>query len=356
MKTALITGILGQDGAYLARFLVGKGYRVIGTYRRTSQIHTWRLEALGIQDKVTLECMDLEDLSNQIRILSKYQPDEIYNLAAQSFVAISFEQPIITGQITGMGVVNLLEATRIAAPHARFYQASTSEMFVRVKETPQTETTPFYPRSPYGAAKVYGHWITVNYRESYGIFASTGILFNHESPLRGIEFVTRKITDAVARIKAGLQDKLVLGNMAARRDWGFAGDYVEAMWNMLQQDDPGDYVVATGESHSVEDFASLAFEVAGLGDWQAFVETSSAFRRPSDVDFLIGNAAKAKAQLGWEPRVNFEELVQMMVYSDLGRQGVSLKDMLLSPGVTQLVKDEVAVALHPVMDVSEAVK
>ena len=321
-KTALITGITGQDGAYLAELLLDKGYRVIGTYRRTSGIDLWRLRELGIESRVVLECMDLEDLGNQIRVLQKYRPDEVYNLAAQSFVGVSFEQPVLTAQATGLGVCNLLEAIRIALPGARFYQASTSEMFGKVQTVPQAETTPFYPRSPYGVAKLYGHWMTVNYREAYGLYACAGILFNHESPLRGIEFVTRKITDAVARIRAGRQDRLTLGNLAAKRDWGFAKEYVEAMWLMLQQETPDDYVVATGETHSVQEFVELAFAEAGLGSWRDYVQTSDAFVRPAEVDLLIGNPAKAQDRLGWAPRTKFPELVRVMVRADLQRQGV----------------------------------
>ena len=320
-KTALITGITGQDGAYLAQLLLGKGYKVIGTYRRTSGIDLWRLRELGVEGRVTLECMDLEDLGNQIRVLRKHRPDEVYNLAAQSFVGVSFEQPILTAHATGLGVCNLLEAIRIALPEARFYQASTSEMFGKVQAVPQTEATPFYPRSPYGAAKLYGHWMTVNYREAYGLYACSGILFNHESPLRGIEFVTRKITDAVARIKAGKLDRLTLGNLDAKRDWGFAQEYVEVMWLMLQQDAPEDYVVATGATHSVQDFVELAFEAAGLGPWRDYVATSDSFVRPAEVDLLIGSAAKARDRLGWSPKTELRGLVAMMVEADLRRQG-----------------------------------
>ncbi len=320
----MVTGITGQDGAYLSELLLNKGYRVIGAYRRTSGLDTWRLRYLGIESKVILESMDLEDLSNQIRIVQKYQPDEIYNLAAQSFVGVSFEQPIVTGQITGLGVANLLEAVRIACPAARFYQASTSEMFGKVQTIPQTEQTSFYPRSPYGVAKLYGHWMTVNYREAYGLFACSGILFNHESPLRGIEFVTRKITDAVARIKLGKLDRLVLGNIEAKRDWGFAKEYVEAMWLMLQQESPEDFVVATGETHSVRDFVEMAFQAAGIDRWEERVETSARFERPAEVDLLIGNASKAHALLGWRPQTQVRELAAMMVQADLERYGATL--------------------------------
>lgn len=323
-KTALVTGITGQDGAYLAELLLRKGYRVIGTYRRTSGLDTWRLRYLGIESEVVLESMDLEDLSSQIRIIRKYMPDEVYNLAAQSFVGVSFEQPILTGQVTGLGVANLLEALRLTNPDGKFYQASTSEMFGKVQTIPQTETTPFYPRSPYGVAKLYGHWLTVNYREAYGMFACSGILFNHESPLRGVEFVTRKITDAVARIKTGKLDKLTLGNIYAQRDWGYAKEYVEAMWLMLQQDTPDDYVVATGETHSVEKFMILAFKAAGLDGWQDYVETSEVFTRPAEVDLLIGEPQKARQKLGWGPQTDLEELVGMMVEADLHRHRTEL--------------------------------
>ena len=323
-KTALITGITGQDGVYLAQLLLSKGYRVVGAYRRTSTIDTWRLRYLGIEEQVELVCMDLEDLSSQIRVLTQYQPDEIYNLAAQSFVGVSFDQPVLTGKVTGLGVVNLLEAIRLVDPSIRFYQASTSEMFGKVQAVPQTEQTPFYPRSPYGVAKLYGHWMTVNYRESYNIFACSGILFNHESPVRGIEFVTRKISDAVAKIKAGKLDKLTLGNLEAKRDWGYAKEYVEAMWLMLQQPEPDDYVVATGETHSVQEFVSAAFDAAGISNWQDYVTTSSAFTRPAEVDLLIGSAEKARQKLGWSPATRFESLVGMMVQEDLKRHGVAV--------------------------------
>ncbi|PWI56765.1 GDP-mannose 4,6-dehydratase [Sulfoacidibacillus thermotolerans] len=321
-KTALITGITGQDGAYLAELLLQKGYRVVGTYRRTSGLDTWRLRYLGIESRVLLETMDVEDLSNQIRVLQKYTPDEIYNLAAQSFVGVSFEQPLLTAQITGIGVANLLEAVRIAHPKARFYQASTSELFGKVQEVPQTEKTPFYPRSPYGVAKLYGHWMTVNYRESYQLFACAGILFNHESPLRGIEFVTRKITDAVARIRAGKLNELVLGNLDAKRDWGYAREYVYAMWLMLQQDEPQDFVIATGKTHSVRDFVELAFAAAGISSWQDYVKTDPQFSRPAEVDLLIGNPQKAKDVLGWESQMALDELAALMVKEDLRRQGI----------------------------------
>lgn len=318
-KTALITGVTGQDGAYLAQLLLGKGYRVVGTYRRTSAIDTWRLRYLGVEDKVLLECMDLEDLSSMVRMLQKYQPDEIFNLAAQSFVKVSFDQPILTGQVTGLGVTHLLEAVRIACPGARFYQASTSEMFGKVQEVPQKESTPFYPRSPYGVAKLYGHWMTVNYREAYGIYACSGILFNHESPLRGIEFVTRKITDAVARIRTGKATHLTLGNLDAKRDWGFAKEYVEAMWRMLQLEQPQDFVVATGKTHSVREFVDLAFRAADMPDWASYVQTSESYERPAEVDLLIGDAQKASAVLDWRATTDVDELAAMMVKADLLR-------------------------------------
>ncbi len=321
-KTALITGITGQDGAYLAKLLVNKGYRVVGTYRRTSSIDTWRLQYLGVENQVILECMDLEDLSGQIRMMQKYQPHEVYNLAAQSFVGISFDQPVLTGQVTGLGVANLLEAIRLTSPDTRFYQASTSEMFGKVQAIPQSESTPFYPRSPYSVAKLYGHWMMVNYREAYGMFACSGILFNHESPLRGIEFVTRKITDAVAQIKAGKLDRLTLGNMDAKRDWGFAGEYVEAMWLMLQQDQPDDYVIATGETHSVQEFVEKTFAHADIPDWRNYVKTNEKFMRPAEVDLLLGDASKAERKLGWKASTRLDELVGIMVQADLKRHGL----------------------------------
>ena len=321
-KTALITGITGQDGAYLAKLLVDKGYRVVGTYRRTSSIDTWRLQYLGVENQIILECMDLEDLSGQIRMMQKYQPHEVYNLAAQSFVGISFDQPVLTGQVTGLGVANLLEAIRLTSPDTRFYQASTSEMFGKVQAIPQSESTPFYPRSPYSVAKLYGHWMMVNYREAYGMFACSGILFNHESPLRGIEFVTRKITDAVAQIKAGKLDRLTLGNMDAKRDWGFAGEYVEAMWLMLQQDQPDDYVIATGETHSVQEFVEKAFAYADIPDWRNYVTTNEKFMRPAEVDLLLGDASKAERKLGWKASTGLDELVAAMVRADLKRYGL----------------------------------
>ncbi len=317
-KTALITGITGQDGAYLAQFLLEKGYRVFGAFRRSSNVNLDRLDCLGICNKVELVPLNLLDLGNIIRVLEKVQPDEVYNLAAQSFVAVSFDQPVATGEITGLGAVRMLEAIRIVNPKIKFYQASSSEMFGKVQAVPQNEKTPFYPRSPYAAAKLYAHWMTVNYREAYGIFACSGILFNHESPLRGLEFVTRKITYTVARIKYGLASELRLGNLEARRDWGYAPEYVEAMWLMLQQDEPDDYVIATGETHSVKEFAEEAFAYVGL-DWRGYVVEDPAFYRPADVELLVGDATKAREKLGWRPRTTFKELVRLMVEADLKR-------------------------------------
>jgi len=318
MPKALITGITGQDGSYLAEFLLEKGYEVIGLVRRTSTVN---FERIGhIQDKIQIVSGDMLDETSLVHVIDEYRPDEVYNLAAQSFVQESWRQPVFTGEVTALGVTRLLDAIRMVDREnkIRFYQASSSEMFGKVREVPQTENTPFYPRSPYGVAKVYGHWITVNYRESYGMHATSGILFNHESPRRGLEFVTRKVTDAVARIKLGLQDKVALGNLDARRDWGFAGDYVEAMWLMLQQDEPSDYVVATGETHSVQDLCEVAFSYVDL-DWREHVVQDPRFMRPAEVDLLVGNPAKARARLGWEPRVSFEELIHMMVDADLAK-------------------------------------
>ncbi len=314
MKRAIITGITGQDGSYLAELLLDKGYEVHGIMRRNSTFTTGRIE--HIFDKLTLHYGDLADSSSLHHIVSAVQPDEVYNLAAQSHVKVSFDVPEYTADVTGTGTLRLMEAIRTCAPKAKFYQASSSEMFGKVLEVPQTEKTPFYPRSPYGAAKVYSYWITKNYRESYDMFASNGILFNHESPRRGETFVTRKITRAVAAIKAGKQDKLLLGNLDAKRDWGFAGDYVEAMWLMLQADKPDDYVVATNETHSVKEFCQIAFEHVGL-DWEKYVEVSERYFRPAEVDLLIGDPAHAKKQLNWEPKVGFEELVKMMVDADV---------------------------------------
>ena len=315
-KRALITGITGQDGSYLAGFLLEKGYEVYGIVRRSSTLNFERIS--HIQEKIHLISADLMDQNSLIRALREAEPDEVYNLAAQSFVPTSWEQPVFTGEVTALGVTRLLEAIRLVNPKIRFYQASSSEMFGKAQEVPQKETTPFYPRSPYGVAKLYGHWITVNYRESYGLFACSGILFNHESPRRGLEFVTRKITDGVARIKLGLSNELRLGNLEARRDWGFAGDYVRAMWLMLQQPEPDDYIVASGTTHSVKEFVEMAFSYVGL-DWRKYVVVDQKLIRPAEVDLLQGDATKARQRLGWEPLVSFEELVKMMVDADLAR-------------------------------------
>ena len=316
MKSALITGITGQDGSYLAEFLLKKGYKVYGTVRRLSTPNIVNIS--HIQDKVTLLSADLLDSSSIHQAIEESEPDEVYNLAAMSFVKTSFDQPVLTGEFTAIGVTRVLEAIRKINKKIKFYQASSSEMFGKVTETPQKETTRFYPRSPYGVAKVYGHYITLNYRESYDMFACSGILFNHESPRRGIEFVTRKITHAVARIKLGKQKKLELGNMDSKRDWGFSGDYVEAMWLMLQQKRPDDYVISTGETHSVREFAQLAFEAVGIKDWKKYIVSDDPkYLRPAEVDYLIGDYSKAKKELGWEPRTSFKELVTMMVESDL---------------------------------------
>lgn len=350
MKKSIITGISGQDGAYLAQLLLEKGYQVYGTYRRTSSVNFWRIEDLGIKDHPNLHLAgyDLTDLGSNISLVQKVQPDEIYNLAAQSFVGVSFDQPTTTAQITGIGALNLLEAIRLVSPKTRFYQASTSEMFGKVQAVPQVEDTPFYPRSPYGVAKLYAHWMTVNYRESYGIFGSSGILFNHESPLRGREFVTRKITDSVAKIKLGKLGCMELGNMDAKRDWGYAREYVEGMWRMLQADEPDTFVLATNRTETVRDFVRMAFKGAGIavefkgsaehetavvtaltpsaaeGEMkvkvgQTVVRINSEFYRPAEVELLIGNPAKAKARLGWEPKTTLEQLCQMMVDADLRR-------------------------------------
>ena len=313
-KHALITGITGQDGSYLAEFLLEKGYKVFGMVRRASTENFERIAQ--IRDKVTLIQADLLDQMSLISIVSESQPDEIYNLAAQSFVPTSWTKPVLTGQFTALGVTRVLEAMRLTKPDARFYQASSSEMFGKVAEVPQTEKTPFHPRSPYGVAKVYGHYITVNYRESYDLYACSGILFNHESPRRGHEFVTRKVTDGVARIKLGLASELRLGNLDAKRDWGYAEDYVRMMWMMLQQDEPDDYVICSGETHSVEELVKIAFDFAGL-NWKDYVKIDQRFVRPAEVDLLIGDAAKAKEKLGWEPQVSFEQMIQMMVDNDL---------------------------------------
>jgi len=337
MKTAIITGITGQDGAYLAELLLEKGYKVFGTYRRTSSVNFWRLEELGVENhpNLTLVEYDLTDLSSSIRLLQQTGAREVYNLAAQSFVGVSFDQPVTTAEITGIGPLNVLEAIRIVDKDIRFYQASTSEMFGKVQAVPQIETTPFYPRSPYGVAKLYAHWITVNYRESYGIFGASGILFNHESPLRGREFVTRKITDAVAKIKLGTLDCLQLGNIDAKRDWGFAKEYVEGMWRMLQQDEPDTFVLATNRTETVRDFVSMAFkaadinvELSGKDEQEVAVDTATGktvmridphFYRPAEVELLIGDPAKATEILGWKPQTSLEELCRMMVEADLRR-------------------------------------
>jgi GDPmannose 4,6-dehydratase len=313
-KTALITGVTGQDGSYLAEFLLEQGYHVVGMVRRTSTVNFGRID--HIQERLTLVQGDLLDQTSLIDIMQEHKPDEVYNLAAQSFVPISWKQPVLTGEFTAMGVTRMLEAIRNAAPEARFYQASSSEMFGKVQEVPQSERTPFYPRSPYGVAKVYGHWITVNYRESYDLFACSGILFNHESPRRGLEFVTRKVTHGAAQIKLGLLDKLHLGNLDARRDWGFAGDYVRAMWLMLQQDEPEDYVVGTGETHAVRELCRVAFECLDL-QWEDHVVVDPQFYRPAEVDLLVSNPAKARAKLGWQPEVSFKELIEKMVEADM---------------------------------------
>ncbi len=336
-KAAIVTGITGQDGAYLAELLLEKGYTVYGTYRRTSSVNFWRIEELGIENHPNLHLVeyDLTDLSSSIRLVQQCKPREIYNLAAQSFVGVSFDQPVTTAEITGLGVVNLLEAIRIVDSSIRFYQASTSEMFGKVQQVPQTEATDFYPRSPYGVAKLYAHWMTINYRESYDIFATSGILFNHESPLRGREFVTRKITDGVARIKLGKQTHLALGNLDAKRDWGYAKEYVEGMWRMLQADTPDTYVLATNRTETVRDFVTLAFKAADIElRWEGSEEKETAtdvatgntvvvidpkFYRPAEVELLIGNPAKAGKELGWQPSTSLEALCKMMVEADLER-------------------------------------
>ncbi|MBU9167686.1 GDP-mannose 4,6-dehydratase [Burkholderia gladioli] len=337
MTTAIITGITGQDGAYLAQLLLEKGYTVYGTYRRTSSVNFWRIEDLGIAshpDLKLVEC-DLTDLSANIRLVQSAQPDEVYNLAAQSFVGVSFDQPVTTAEITGVGALNLLEAIRVVNPAIRFYQASTSEMFGKVQSIPQTESTPFYPRSPYGVAKLYAHWITVNYRESYNMFACSGILFNHESPLRGQEFVTRKITNTMARIKLGLQDELELGNLDAKRDWGYAKEYVEGMWRMMQAKEADTFVLATNRTETVRDFATMAAKAAGFDlVWQgseenevgidrdsnrAIVKINPRFYRPAEVELLIGDPKKAREELGWAPDTTLEQLCQMMVEADIRR-------------------------------------
>ena len=349
MRNAIITGVTGQDGAYLAQLLLDKGYKVYGTYRRTSSVNFWRIEELGVDKHPNMHLVeyDLTDLGSSLRLLQQAEATEVYNLAAQSFVGVSFDQPHTTAQITGIGPLNLLEAIRIVNTKIRFYQASTSEMFGKVQAIPQVESTPFYPRSPYGVAKLYAHWMTINYRESYGIFATSGILFNHESPLRGKEFVTRKITDAVARIKLDKQDVLELGNMDARRDWGYAKEYVEGMWRMLQADEPDTYVLATNRTEMVRDFVTMAFRAVDIAlHWQGsaeheqgvctktgkvLVRVNPKFYRPTEVELLIGNPAKAKELLGWEPKTTLEELCAMMVEADLQRvtQGASLSKAVL---------------------------
>jgi GDPmannose 4,6-dehydratase len=318
MPTALITGITGQDGSYLAEFLLAKGYRVVGMVRRSS---TPTLERIAhLVDRIELVSADLLDQTSLTEVMSEHQPDEIYNLAAQSFVQASWTQPVLTGEFTALGVTRMLEAMKKAAPKARFYQASSSEMFGKVLESPQRETTPFYPRSPYGVAKVYAHWITVNYRESFGLYAVSGILFNHESPRRGLEFVTRKVTDAVARIKLGQTTEVRLGTLDAHRDWGFAGDYVDAMWRMLQQDVPDDYVIGTGHTWTVRELCDVAFDYVGL-DWRKHVVQDPRLLRPAEVDLLVADSSKAARTLGWQPTVSFHELVRMMVDADLARRG-----------------------------------
>jgi len=339
-NVAVVTGITGQDGAYLAELLLGKGYTVYGTYRRTSSVNFWRIEELGLDKNSNLHLVeyDLTDMSSAIRLLQTSQATEVYNLAAQSFVGVSFDQPVATAEITGIGPLNLLEAIRIVNPKIRFYQASTSEMFGKVQAIPQIESTPFYPRSPYGVAKLYAHWITINYRESYGIFGSSGILFNHESPLRGREFVTRKITDSIAKIKLGKLDVLELGNLDAKRDWGYAKDYVEGMWRMLQADKPDTYVLATNRTETVRDFVTMACKAADINIiWEGaneqergidsatgktIVAINPKFYRPAEVELLIGNPEKAKRELGWEPKTTLEELCRMMVEADLRRNEI----------------------------------
>ena len=316
MPKALITGVTGQDGSYLAELLLGKGYEVVGVVRRTSHHSYERIEHL--LDRLQIVAADLLDQHSLTVVLQEHRPDEVYNLAAQSFVPTSWTQPVLTGEFTALGVTRILEAVRLAHPAARFYQASSSEMYGRVHETPQSERTPFYPRSPYGVAKVYGHWITVNYRESYGMYAVSGILFNHESPRRGVEFVTRKITDGVARIRHGLATELRLGNLDARRDWGFAGDYVDAMWRMLQQPEPRDYVIGTGETHTVQELVEIAFSHVGL-DWRKHVVVDPKFIRPAEVDLLMADPRKAATELQWRPAVSFDQLVRMMVDADMAR-------------------------------------
>lgn len=318
MKKAFITGITGQDGSYMAEFLLKKNYQVFGLNRRTSTVTTERIE--HIINKIELIEGDLADQHSLTHAINAIKPDEIYNLAAQSFVPSSFSQPVLTGEITALGVTRMLEAVRLVHPKAKFYQASSSEMFGKVQTVPQNEKTPFYPRSPYGVAKLYGHWITINYRESYKLFAVSGICFNHESPRRGTEFITRKITKAVARIKLGKQKKLILGNLEAKRDWGFTGDYIEAMWLMLQQDKPQDFVIGTGETHSVRECCEQAFSVVGITNWQDYVESDQKYYRPAEVDLLIADPSKAKKILGWKPKTSFNELIELMVKADLKKE------------------------------------
>jgi len=324
MPRALITGVTGQDGSYLAELLLDKGYQVAGMVRRSSTVSFERIAHL--MDRVEFLSGDLLDQLSMVQALRSFEPDEVYNLAAQSFVQTSFGQPVLTGETTALGVTRLLDAVRLVDPSIRYYQASSSEMFGKVAEVPQTETTPFHPRSPYGVAKVYGHWITVNYRESYGLHASSGMLFNHESPRRGLEFVTRKISHGAARIALGRESELRLGNLDAKRDWGFAGDYVDAMWRMLQQDEPGDFVVCTGETHSVREFCQAAFSHLGL-DWEAHVVVDEEFIRPAEVDLLVGDASRAAKVLGWSPTVDFEGLVTMMVDADMALLEGRLRDL-----------------------------
>ncbi len=317
MKKAFITGITGQDGSYLAELLLEKDYQVYGLTRRTSTQNFERIQHVMHDPRLHLVSGDLIDQHSLTNALKDIQPDEVYNLAAQSFVKASWEQPVLTGEFTALGVTRMLEAIKMVCPQAKFYQASSSEMFGKVQQTPQTENTPFYPRSPYGVAKVYGHWITVNYRESFNMFAVSGLLFNHESPRRGLEFVTRKIANAVARIKLGKQQVVELGNLEAKRDWGYAKDYVQAMWLMLQQEKPEDYVIATGETHSVRDFLELSCQAVGISDWRSVYKHNPAFDRPAEVDMLIGDATKAKTQLGWQPSIDFPQLVKLMVEAEL---------------------------------------
>lgn len=328
-RTALITGITGQDGSYLAEFLLARDYKVFGMVRRSSEETYERIK--HVLHQIELVDGDLLDQHSLTNIIHHIQPDEVYNLAAQTFVPASFSQPLLTAEVTALGALRMLEAIRLIKPNARFYQASSSEMFGKVQETPQTERTPFYPRSPYGVSKVFAHYATVNYRESYGLHATSGILFNHESPRRGMEFVTRKVTDGAARIKLGLSTTLPLGNLESKRDWGFAGDYVRAMWLMLQQDEPGDYVVATGETHTVRDLCRVAFEAVGL-NYEEFVTMDSRFIRPAEVDVLLGDASKAKAHLGWEPSVSFEQMIGLMVEADMARlQDGLAKGLIVKP-------------------------